>query len=465
MLIPLKLVRDQPLQQQLYDQLRDLIAAGRLQPGTRMPSTRMLAEQFAVSRITVLLTYERLIADGHMETIPAKGTFVARPASPMARCPVAHGAHPATAGAPPCSGGIGEGRIGRPDPALFPVARWRALLRDTVGRLGVGSSADHVAGVVRLRSAIAGWLSASRGLAVAPAQIILVSGRQQAVHLAARMLLCTGARAVVEEPCDDRTASTYAEAGAEIVGVPVDHAGLRPDLLPEGAAALLHLTPEHQQPLGMLLSAERRAAVLEWATRAGATIVAEDCDGEFRYGGMEAPPLMNLDREGRVIQIGCFATPLGPWITMGYLAVPPAMVEAARAAKRLIDDAAGSVECAALAEFLESGAYARHVHRLRKTYLSRRDALLHGLHRHFGCDAVCSSGLHLAWEIPPEFDDPNALAVRARRCGLEADTVGTAERRVLLLGFGTLSEARLEAGLARLASETNSWARASQHAG
>lgn len=465
MLIPLKLARDRPLQQQLYDQLRDLIASGRLLPGTRMPSTRMLAEQFSVSRITVLLTYERLIADGHLETIPAKGTFVGRPSLPPGNCPVAHPSRVLNADGPPCSGGIGEGRIGRPDPALFPVARWRALLRDAVGRLGVGSAADHVAGVVHLRRAIAGWLSASRGLAVTPAQIVLVSGRQQAVHLAARMLLCNGARAVVEDPCDDRTASTYAEAGAEVIGVPVDDAGLRPDLLPGGAAALLHLTPEHQQPLGVLLSAERRIAALAWATQAGATVVAEDCDGEFRYGGLEALPLMNLDRDGRVMHIGSFATSLGPWITMGYLAVPPTMVEAARAAKRLIDDSAGSVECAALAEFLESGAYARHVHRLRKTYQSRRDALLHGLRRHFDCDAAGRAGLHLAWDLPASIDDAAEFGMQASRCGLEADTTGAANRRVLLLGFGMLSEGQLEAGMTRLASEAGRRMSEAQRAG
>lgn len=462
--MPLKLVRDRPLQQQLFEQLRDLIGSGRLQPGTRMPSTRMVAEQFSVSRITVLLAYERLIAEGYLETIPAKGTFVSRPTAVIG-CPVHAETIARSSPALPCSGGIGEARIGRPDPGLFPIARWRALLRDAVGRVGAGSPAGHAAGVVQLRQAIAGWLSASRGLAVAPSQIILVSGRQQAVHLAARLLLCNGARAVVEDPCDGRTSSTYAEAGADLVAVPVDHAGLRPDLLPDGPAALLHVTPEHQQPLGVLLSAERRAAVLQWAAQAAAMIVAEDSDGEFRYRGMEAPPLMNLDREGRVIHIGCFAASLGPWVTMGYLAVPPAMVEAAQAVKRLIDDSAGSVECAALAEFLQSGAYARHLHRLRKTYMSRRDALLGALQRHFGCSAFGGAGLHLAWATPEASGDTRELAEAARRCGLEADTAGAADRRVLLLGFGMLSEARLEAGISRLAGEAGGRMQAAKRAG
>ena len=195
--------------------------------------------------------------------------------------------------------------------------------------------------------------------------------------------------------------------------------------------------------------------------------MAEDCDGEFRYGGMEAPPLMNLDREERVIHIGCFATSLGPWVTMGYLAVPLAMVDAARAAKRLIDDSAGSVEYAALAEFLQSGAYARHVHRLRKTYMSRRSALLAALQQHFCCDATVgsASGLHVAWEIPEALGDASEFADHARRCGLEADTIGPANRRMLLLGFGMLGESRLEAGIARLANEVGAWTPVTQRVG
>jgi GntR family transcriptional regulator/MocR family aminotransferase len=227
----------------------------------------------------------------------------------------------------------------------------------------------------------------------------------------------------------------------------------------------VHLTPEHQQPLGVLMSPERRTAVLRWAAQAGAVIVAEDSDGEFRYGGMEAPPLMNLDHEGRVIHMGCFAASLGPWVTIGYLAVPPAMVDAAHAARRLIDDSAGSVECGALAEFLQTGAYARHLHRSRKIYMSRRDALLAALQRHFGTTATGGAGLHLAWELPEHLGDARDFAEHARRCGLEADSAGAPNRRVLLLGFGMLSEAQLESGIARLASEAQNFMGASKRMG
>jgi GntR family transcriptional regulator/MocR family aminotransferase len=534
LLIPLKLVRDQPLQQQLYDQLQTLIASARLQPGARMPSTRMMAEQFSISRITVLLTYERLIAEGYLQTMPAKGTFVARgpngcrgfahkgvgpafgdgaafggmparlglpatkvgpmPARPgptlaglgptpaglasaaakpgsqprwdhseaghtqtreraAADCPVSDRAvsHCAGAGA----GLLAEHRVGRPDPALFPIARWRALLRAALDRFGSGPPPEHPAGSPMLRAAIAGWLSTSRGLAVAPDQVVLVTGRQQALHIAARMLLRPGERVVLEDPGDHLAECVYADAGAIAVPVPVDCDGLRTELLPGGEAALVHVTPEHQRPLGVLLAPERRTSLLMWAAQAGAMVLEEDCDGEFRYGGMEAPPLMSLDQADRVIHVGCFSTALGPWLSLGYMVVPRSLIIPALAVRRLVDGSSSWLEHSALAEFLESGSYARHVHRLRKTYLARREALTGALRTHFGTAGALwgsGAGLHLAWHVPPALGPAAAVAELARHCGLEAAAVAHAPTQAVLLGFGTVSERQIETGVRQLAA-------------
>jgi GntR family transcriptional regulator/MocR family aminotransferase len=291
-------------------------------------------------------------------------------------------------------------------------------------------------------------------LAVAPEQIILVSGRQQALHIAADLLLRRHARAVLEDPCDGLTACTYAEADATLVHVAVDSHGLRPDRLPEGPAALLHLTPEHQRPTGAVLSADRRAAVLAWAARSGAVVVEESCDGELRYAAMEAPPLMSLDQTERVIHIGGFATGLGPWVTTGYMAVPRPLISAARQACKMLDDSAPSLESVALAELLESGGYARHLHRLRKSYMARRDALIGALHRHFGPVTTrgADAGLHLAWQIAPDLGDAAQIAEAAEHCGLEAAAMSGAVEPTVLLGFGMLSERQLEHGVAQAAT-------------
>jgi len=467
MLIPLNLLRDQPLQQQLYDQLQGLIASARLRPGLRMPSTRVLAEQFAISRNTVLLTYERLIAEGYLETLPAKGTFVGRrparrparlvePAAPFAGQPSEGQPFqgPGRAAAP------AETRVGRPDASLFPAGRWRALMRGALDHLGAQLGAEHPAGSPALRNAVAGWLSTSRGLAVAPDQVILVSSRQQALHLTAHLALRRGARVVVEDPCDANAAAALAGEAAELVRVPVDADGLRTDCLPAGNVALVHVTPEHQRPLGVTLERGRRIALLAWAERIGALILEEDCEGELRYGDMTAPSLMSLDTEGRVILLGGFCTSLGPWLDLAYLVLPRPLIAAALAARRLIDDSRRCLEETALAELLGGGGYARHVHRLGKAYASRRDALLTALRRHFGGPATTwgeHAGLHLAWFPPAETGSPGYLATLARRCGLEAAALPAETRarlplvQAVLLGFGALSEPQIASRVAQFA--------------
>lgn len=457
MLIPLKLVRDQPLQQQLYEQLRGLIAAARLQPGARMPSTRMLAEQFSISRITALLTYERLIAEGYLETLPAKGTFVARGSA----APASDGqsaaprrsvhAHPESS-AGPC--------IGSPDPALFPAGRWRALARNTLDRFGAPLAREHANGNPTLRNAIAGWLSTSRGLAVDPDQVIPVNCRQQALHIATHLLLTRGARAVIEDPCDARALAAFASAGPGLLRVPVDADGLCTSLLPGGRAAMVYVTPEHQRPLGVALSAERRAALLDWAGRSGAVVVEEDCEGELRYHGMEVPSLLSLDHAEQVILIGGFCCSLGPWVTLGYMVVPPRFIAAAVAARRAIDDSVSWLEEAALADFLQCGGYARHVHRLGKAYASRRDTLVGGLRRQFGDDTTvwgAGAGLHLSWLAPARLGTAAMLARLARDCGLEAASPPAqtaragAQPQPVLLGFGCLTEPQIDMRLAQFA--------------
>ena len=527
MLIPLKLVRDQQLQQQIFDQLRDLIVSGRLRPGSRMPSSRMMAEQFAISRMTVLLTYERLIAEGYLETRPAAGTFVAHPrihaTSPStadtSALSLAHAPGAAPAVAQPDHAGpsharlatppVPDARVGGADPSLFPTQRWRTLMRQRLDNLGGQFGAEHPAGSPALRDAIASWLSTSRGVAVSSDQVMLVRGRQQALHIVARLAShpCEGRRAngrsaaglagsqgishpgsygtppvhakapamhsagcpagaqswpsdpnriVVEDPCDTDAAAAMAGEGGTLVRVPVDSEGLRTDHLPEGDFALIHVTPEHQRPLGAVLSRDRRVALLQWAARAGALILEEDIDGELRYGGMTAPSLMSLDRSERVILLGGFSVSLGPWLDIAYMVLPRWLVPFALAARRLIDDSRSSLEQAALADFLGGGGYARHVHRLAKAYASRRDALLAALRHHLGGPALVwgeHAGLHLAWFPLAEIGAPLPLAALARHSGLDATALppGTRGAQAVLLGFGLLPEHHIEPRVARFA--------------
>lgn len=454
MLIPLKLVRDLPLQQQLYDQLRDLIVSARLTPGTRMPSSRMLAEQFSISRITVVLTYERLIAEGYLETLRAKGTFVSHVAERHASSNTIP-SHSIAGGAPPP-----DLLVGRPDPAEFPAQRWRALVRAALDRLGASLGAGHPDGHPALRRAIARWLSTSRGIAAIPDQIILASGRLQALHIAVSMLVHHDTHAVVEDPCECSIDAVLTRAGASLTRVPIDADGMRTDLLPARPTALVHVTPEHQRPLGVALSHARRQELLRWAARTGANVIEEDCDGEFRYDVMDTPSLMALDGDERVVHVGAFAPALGPGVTLGYLVVPCRLVAAALAARRQVDDRSGWLEETALAEFLDSGAYARHLHRLRKLYLTRRDTLISAMHHQFGPSVRLSggdAGLHLTWFPSADAGPAAYLASLARRCGLDAAALPNEARgRIggspVLLGFGIPSEHVLAARVAQFAN-------------
>jgi GntR family transcriptional regulator/MocR family aminotransferase len=451
MLTPLNLARDQCLQKQLFAQLREMIMSGRMAAGSRMPSTRMLAEQFDISRNTVLLSYDRLIAEGYLETRPAHGTFVALTPPGTAR----HSEHPA--GVQPGENGEASGlrKVGYPDPGLFPAGRWRVLMRAALSRIGQCAVVPHPAGDMSLRCAIATWLSTSRGLVVSAEQVLLTNGRQQALHLAAHFALRPGARAVVEDPCESITEATFADAQAELVRVPVDADGIRTDKLPKGAVALVHVTPEHQRPLGITLSTERRAALLAWAGQAGALVLEDDCQGELHYGEKHMPSLMHLDEAERVMLLGSVAAALGPWVTLAYLVVPRHLVGAAVGACRVIGGAPNRLEQIALAELFSGGFYARHLHGVAKVYAARRNALVDALRRHFATPGEfwgLHAGLHLAWFPAPDTGTPTMLATLARHCGLEALALPDLERPALLLGFGAVSEQQIGQRVAKFAS-------------
>ena len=458
MLVPLKLLQDKPLQQQLHDQLRQLIASGRLEPGGRMPSTRMLSDQFSVSRITVVLVYERLVAEGYLRTHPASGTFVAESGTSPAAPAEAASADKVLEGA---DGQPTERPVGRPDPQLFPIGRWRAFMRRALDRYGSSLGTEAPGGLPALRRGIAEWLAATRGLTVSPDNIIVVGSRRRALDLAAHLLLRPSQRAMIEAPGDEAVAAAFVSAGARLLRVPVDGNGIRADRLPSCPVGLAHLTPARQRPLGVTLSPQRRQALIDWAARTGATILEEDYDGDFRYEPAAAPPLMSLPNQDRVIYAGSFAATLGPGVSLGYVVVPDRLAGAAIRTRALIDDRAGWLEEEALAEFIDSGCYARHVHRLRKIYAGRRAALLESLRQHFGPVRVegLQSGLELAWTIPVSMGSAAELAVLACRSGIGARALARApgirrelSERVVLLDYAAGSERGIREAIGLMAA-------------
>lgn len=485
MKIPIELDRSAsaPLTAQLAEQLGQLIRTRRIPAGTRLPSSRTLAEQLGVARNTVVHAYETLSIEGLVESRLASGFFATPDQTSAALQPVSAEPGPGPGrgtihGRPPPAPVVVSARQrinatrdlrfcdfvpGRPNADFFPVKIWRRLLQ---GRLSYGGSlgmSEHgdAAGLPALRAAIAEHVSVSRGIVTDPGQVLVVGGIQEALSLTARMLVKPGAIVVTEDPCYREVGFVFAGAGARLVGVPVDEDGLVTADLPEAGAALLCLTPAHQYPMGHALSPERRAQAIAWARRVGCYIVEDDYDSAYQYDGSPMQAMAGTAQDC-TIHLGTFSTTLGAGLRLGYMILPPRLVDAARASKTLLNSGSSWLDQAALAELIRTGCYRAHLTRTLAAYRERRDALVASLRRYFGGVRISgeAAGLHLSWRLPagvPEAArlEELALAQRVRVYSLTSAAAlhradDTVARRSLVLGFSGLTPGQIDQGIARL---------------
>jgi GntR family transcriptional regulator / MocR family aminotransferase len=478
--LPLDPALHMPLHRQLYDGLRAAILAGRLAAGARLPATRVLAAELGVSRNTVLDAYAQLLAEGYVEGRAGSGTFVSRalpddllhvraarpepPAAPVGRNLSRRGAMLA---ATPVSiaRDIGMPRAFRPGvPALdsFPFEIWARLMQrhwrhPSAELLSYGDPA----GYGPLRAAIAEYLIAARGVRCTPEQVIVVAGSQQGLDLAARVLLDPGDKVWLEDPGYIGARGALTSAGAEIVPVPVDQEGLdvSAGIARCPTARLVYITPSHQFPLGVTMSLPRRLALLEWAQRAGAWVLEDDYDGEYRYTGRPLPALQGLDTENRSVYLGTLSKTLFPALRLGYLVAPIDLVDTFIAAKALADRHAPSVEQAVLADFITEGHFARHVRRTRVLYAARQAALVEAAKSQLaGLLEVgpAEAGMHLVGYLPEGVDDRaaarRAAAHQVDTPALSAFALTPGQHGGLLLGYAAVSQAEIYAGVRRLAA-------------
>ena len=467
------------LQMQLVGEISTSITSGRLAPGTRLPGTRSLSQQLGVSRNTVLLAFSALEAEGFIETREGAGTYVSAYWPEPAPFDAGHAEAPIqpdnttftpanTNASPPVFCNF---QLEAVDPELFPTAIWRRLMMRRMQSSDFNlSKVGDPRGAPDLRKAIARFLGASRGMSVEPEQVLIVSSIQQATNVVGQMFVSPGSPVIVERPGCSLIAPIYARAGAEIIPVPTDGDGLRVDLLPNRPNALVAVTPERQFPMGATLSTPRRKALLDWAERMDAHVFEVDFDSEFRYEGSPKPALQSLDTRGRFIYSAAFALTIGPGLRIGFLVLPPRLVDPALEALRLLDHAypcqsqgAPWLDQAVLCDFLESGGYEKHLRRLRKTYMARRDTLMDALQQQFGpCDlSGTTSGTHLIWRLPDHLPDAQTCQALARSVGvtvntMQLETVTGPEflpdwTRYILLGYADLPEPVIERAVARLA--------------
>ncbi len=462
-----------PLHRQIYDQWRQGVLTGRFRCAERVPSTRELSTALAVSRSTVTLAYEQLVAEGYLESSRGSGTYVCRELPDQLLRPnhkqITRGEE-----APPIrlsrygaglNDDFGYPRIPpgfirftqwRPDLTLFPIAIWRKLV---MRRLRSASPelfdySDESSGFGPLRNEIAAYVSRSRAVRCTPDQVIIVNGSAQGIDLCVRLLLERGDQVAIENPGYQGAHRIFAAYGARLRPAGIDDNGIVIGDLSR-KARLVYVTPSHQFPTGVAMSLTRRLELIEWSRRHNAVLIEDDYDSEYRYSGPPLPSLQGLATGVAVIYIGTFSKVMFPSLRIGYIIAPPSLVARVRRAKWLADRQTPVPEQAALADFIAEGHLERHIRRMRRIYGGRRDALVEALERHFG-DRVQIRGDAAGMHLLVRFLDGARIAERAAAAKVQlvssaASYLTEALSGEFILGFSSISERSIREGIRRLA--------------
>jgi GntR family transcriptional regulator / MocR family aminotransferase len=462
-----------PLHRQIYDQWRQGVLTGRFRCAERVPSTRELSTALAVSRSTVTLAYEQLIAEGYLESARGSGTFVCRELPDQLLAP-SHKQVPRGAVAPPIRLSRYGARLNddfayphhvpgflgftqwRPDLALFPIAVWRKLvmrrLRSATPELFDYS--DESAGYGPLRNEIAAYVSRSRAVRCTPEEVTIVNGSAQGIDLCVRLLLDPGDEVAIENPGYHGAHRILAGHGVRLRPARIDENGIAIGDLGK-KARLVYVTPSHQFPTGVAMSLTRRLELIEWSRRHNAVLLEDDYDSEYRFSGPPLPSLQGLATGVAVIYIGTFSKVMFPSLRIGYIIAPPALVPRVRRAKWLADRQTPVPEQAALADFIAEGHLERHIRRMRRIYGKRRDVLVQSLERHFG-DRVQIRGDSAGMHLLVRFRDDTRIAEKAAAAKIQlvssaASYLTAPPRGEFILGFSSISERSIREGIRRLA--------------
>jgi GntR family transcriptional regulator/MocR family aminotransferase len=466
------------LLQQIARAVTSDIERGRLRPGDPLPGTRTLARSLGVQRQTVVAAFDELVAEGWIVNQPARGAFVSRDLPDPK--PRGFTAQPAGAIAdrtafellpgpePELPFRVPRGSLlfapSRPDVRLAPSAvLGRAVRRAMTTRSEALLSYAPPEGHPRLRTAIAEMLSSTRGLAVQAANVCITRGSQMALSLIARSILRPGDVVAVEKLGYRSAWEAFRQAGAKLAGIPVDQYGLRVDvlerLLRRKRVRAVYVTPHHQFPTTVTMSAGRRLRLLELAKEHRMAIIEDDYDFEFHYDGRPVLPLASADRTGVVVYVGTFSKVLAPALRIGYVAAPTPLITRVAAHRSHLDTQGDPVLEYAVGALLEEGEIQRHIRRVRREYRARRDALVRALRQHLGdrvSFTVPAGGIAL-WVKAERGIDAEKWAQTAAKHGAIAITASaySFDAKPLpyfRLGFAPLTTAELQEGVRRLAA-------------
>ena len=431
-----------PLHRQIYNAYRNAIVGRGLRPGERIPSTRILASELNVSRIPVLNAYAQLLAEGYLEARVGAGTVISStlPEQSMlaqkssARVEMRKGRRPMPVNrmllppsptiVPWLSKRWGAFNPGQPALDHFPIDIWSRLVAARGRNMPLAAMHyDDPMGTKHLRKVIAAYLRTARGVRCEADHIMIVAGSQQALEISSRVLLSRGGRVWMEEPGYRFARDAFRINGCNIIPVPVDNEGM--DVAAgikrcrDAEAALV--TPSHQYPLGATMSASRRLQLLDWAHNSGSWIIEDDYDSEYRYENMPIASLQGLDPGAHVVYIGTFSKVLFPSLRLGYIVVPPELIQRFIAARLAMDLGPPGFMQLVVADFIEEGHFSRHIRRMRLLYRERRSALLESLTNDLGIDVNVrgeQAGLHVSVTLPAGYNDHEISERAAARAKL-----------------------------------------------
>lgn len=470
-----------PMYRQLYDWFRKAITEGQMRRGQRLPSTRSLAAELKISRIPVSNAYEQLQAEGYLETFIGAGTRVASSIPDDAQSPTAgkvrkglqeiiqkrsprrmsrRGIVLAQLPTQSWLNIVGAFRVSLPALDHFPVSVWSKLVARHSRRPARGVMAyGDAMGYLPLREAIAEYLGTARGVRCEASQILVTTGSQQGLQLSAQVLLDPKDRVWMEEPGYPSARQAFLAAGAHLIPVEVDQEGMNIEKIVrrDRNTRAVYITPSHQYPLGMTMSAARRMLLLNWAARTGAWIIEDDYDSEYRFGSRPIASLQGLDTDARVIYIGTFSKVLFPALRVGYIVVPKDLVPAFSAARDAADVFSATLYQSALTDFIREGHFARHIRRMRMLYMERRKALVKAIRIQMGdmLEVIgAEAGMHVVALLPSGIDDV-AVSKKAAQSGISATPLSTCyvkppKRSGLILGYGGASAHQIHDGIRKL---------------
>jgi GntR family transcriptional regulator/MocR family aminotransferase len=440
-----------------------------------------MAVELQISRISVFNAYEQLLSEGYLETFAGSGTCVAGTIPDDAFGFVPPHGRKDSAGVITAPGlrklsaraqallkapleswlhNLGPFRVSLPALDQFPVEIWSKLVARHSRRLSRSVMAyGDAMGYLPFREAIAEYLSTFRGVRCDSSQILVTTGSQQALQISAQVLLNPKDQVLMEEPGYPGARLAFTAAGVELIPVPVDSEGMIvPEINRRGRhARVAYVTPSHQYPSGMTMSAARRMSLLQWAVRLDAWVIEDDYDSEYRFGSRPIASLQGLDVHGRVIYVGTFSKVLFPSLRLGYMVVPKDLIAAFRAARDAADIFSSTLYQAVLTDFIGEGHFARHIRRMRMLYMDRREALVSAIRSQMGeiLEVIgAEAGMHLVALLPQGTCDVSVSKYAAHN-GISAMPLSSCclkppKRGGLILGYGGVNPRQIQEGMRKL---------------